>query len=62
METNVRSRIVLCLLTGAVLVIAGCSEPVGRTKETKKEVVDTPTERTTTTETHEKNTKVDPPR
>jgi hypothetical protein len=41
---------------------AGCAdEPVGHSKTTTKTTVDTPTEKTTTTETHEKDTRVVPP-
>lgn len=47
---------------GAVVGLSGCAvdEPVGTTKTTTKTVVDTPTEKTTTTETHEKDTKLYP--
>lgn len=39
--------------------VGGCaSDPVGHTKTTEKRVIDTPTEKTTVTETHEKDTKI----
>lgn len=41
--------------------IPGCSEPEGRTETTTKTTVDTPTEKTTTTERHVKDTKIDRP-
>ena len=42
--------------------IAGCAanEPVGHSKTTTKKVIDTPTEKTTVTETREKDTKFTP--
>ena len=45
-----------------VLVAGGCAsnEPVGSKKTTTKTVVETPTEKTTVTETHKKETKVIP--
>ena len=45
-----------------VLGFAGCAadEPVGHSKTTTKKVIDTPTEKTTVTETHEKDTKLTP--
>lgn len=55
--------------TVAMIVFAACmsagftgcaSEPVGRTKTTTKTTTDTPTEKTTVTETHEKNTTITP--
>lgn len=48
-----------CLL---VLGLAGCagSEPVGHSKTTTKSTTETPTEKTTVTETHEKNTTLTP--
>jgi hypothetical protein len=43
-------------------LFGGCAdEPVGHTKTTTKTTVDTPTEKTTTTETHEKDTRMSPP-
>jgi len=49
----------------AVLTISGLSgcagsEPVGYSKTTTKTVNDTPTEKTTVTETREKNTTITP--
>ena len=46
----------------ASLVSTGCQsdEPVGHSKTTTKQVIDTPTEKTTVTETHEKDTKLYP--
>jgi hypothetical protein len=42
------------------LVAAGCAsnEPVGSKKTTTKTTVETPTEKTTITETHKKETKI----
>jgi hypothetical protein len=52
-------------LAGVVIGFAfgagGCAsdnEAVGHTKTTEKRVYDTPSERTTVTETHEKDTKI----
>ena len=47
---------------GGVCLIAGCagSEPVGHSKTTTKSTTETPTEKTTVTETHEKNTTLHP--
>ena len=59
MKATLHPKRALGLLTIACLV-AGCSEPVGRTKTTNKEVVDTPTEKTTTTTTREKDTRIEP--
>jgi hypothetical protein len=60
------SRIVgIVVLSAATLVLTGISacaadEPVGHTKTTTKRTTDTPTEKTTVTETHEKDTKLYP--
>lgn len=50
------------LCGGFGLVTGGCAadEPVGHKKETTKTVVETPEGTQTTTETHEKDTKVYP--
>ena len=50
-------------LAGLALGLAACSydEP-GHSKSVEKTTVDTPTGKTTTTETHEKTTTVTPPR
>jgi hypothetical protein len=54
----------LALLGGSAL-LGGCastrsSEPVGHTTTTEKRVIDTPTEKTTVTETHDKDTRYVP--
>jgi len=65
-RTCVRAGMTLMAAAAAVLLFAagGCAsdEPVGHTKTTTKKVIDSPTEKTTVTETHEKDTKVYPPR
>ena len=44
-----------------VIAISACSsDDAGHTKTTQKKVIDTPTEHTTVTETHEKTTTYDP--
>ena len=45
-----------------ILGLAGCAadEPVGHSRTKTTKVTDTPTEKTTVTETHEKNTKLTP--
>ncbi len=50
------------LLCPVLFLTAGCQadEPVGHTKTTTKQVIDTPTEKTTVTETHDKDTKLYP--
>lgn len=55
-------KYIRALLCVAPFVLIGCThnEPVGRSTTTKKEVVDTPTEKTTTTETRVKDTRIDP--
>ncbi len=47
----------VCFSTAVLL--AGCQqdEPIGHTSETTKKVVETPTEKTTTTETRQKDTR-----
>ncbi|MBX3390693.1 MAG: hypothetical protein KF691_14695 [Phycisphaeraceae bacterium] len=44
----------------AMLLCSCASEPVGYTKTTTKTTTDTPTEKTTVTETREKNTTITP--
>lgn len=47
-----------CVLIGAPM---GCeSEPVGHSKTVEKKTIDTPTEKTTVTETREKDTRINP--
>jgi hypothetical protein len=41
--------------------LAGCSDEPGHSKTVSKTTVETPTQKTTTTETHTKDTKVYPP-
>lgn len=66
-RASARIRMTLALAAAGTLglmlgAFAGCAdEPVGHSKTTSKTTVETPTEKTTTTETHEKNTKVLPP-
>jgi len=61
-----QSRLLLAAAAGIVLCVGfsagGCasSEPVGYQKTTTKTTNDTPTEKTTVTETREKNTTVTP--
>lgn len=44
---------------GGIVCLSGCaSDEPGYSKTTTKTTVDTPTEKTTTTETHEKETKI----
>jgi hypothetical protein len=52
----------LVLGLGCLLVAPmGCeSEPVGHSKTVQKKTIDTPTEKTTVTETKEKDTRIDP--
>ena len=47
-------------LGAALGVVGGCAsdDTVGHTKTTEKRVYDTPTSKTTVTETHEKDTKI----
>jgi hypothetical protein len=49
-------------MLGGVLVLGGCAsdEPVGHSSTTEKRTIDTPTERTTVTETHDKDTRYVP--
>lgn len=44
----------------ATALCSCASEPVGYSKTTTKTTTDTPTEKTTVTETHEKNTTITP--
>jgi hypothetical protein len=46
----------------ALLAACASSEPVGYKKTTSKTTIDTPTEKKTITETHEKDTRYYPPR
>jgi hypothetical protein len=48
------------IIAASIVLAAGCSEPVGRSKTTSKQTVDTPTGKTTVTETREKSTTIDP--
>lgn len=50
------------LLAGAAAMLGGCAsnEPVGYQKTTTKTTTDTPAEKTTVTETREKNTTITP--
>ncbi len=60
------SRIVgIAVLGAALTLLAGLSacaadEPVGHSKTTTKRTIDTPTTKTTVTETHDKDTKMYP--
>jgi hypothetical protein len=53
-------RILLAAAAGSLMTLTGCSEPVGHSRTTEKTVVETPTEKTTTTEVHEKETRYVP--
>lgn len=62
-----KSKCVLSITAGAglaalIVLSSGCaaSEPVGYSKSTTKTTTDTPTEKTTVTETREKNTTITP--
>ena len=59
------SAVAMCGL-GSMVGVAGCEttddSSVGHTKTVTKTTVDTPNQKTTTTETHEKNTTLDPNR
>ncbi|MBX3379374.1 MAG: hypothetical protein KF805_04715 [Phycisphaeraceae bacterium] len=48
------------LAFGAIALCSCASEPVGYSKTTTKTTTDTPTEKTTVTETREKNTTITP--
>lgn len=63
----VPAALVASLSIAALSIFTGCSssddvhdDAVGHTKTTEKRVIDTPTEKTTITETHEKETKYVP--
>ncbi len=65
LRTTAKQRALIAsvgLLCAGLFVITGCQadEPVGHSKTTTKQTIDTPTEKTTVTETHEKDTKVYP--
>lgn len=57
-----RFPIVPALSIAAICLLGACAadEPVGTTETTTKKVIDTPTEKTTITETHKKDTKLYP--
>ncbi len=50
------------LAFSGLVIFAGCAsdDAVGHTKTTEKKVIDTPTEKTTVIETHEKDTTYSP--
>lgn len=65
--TNVAAPLSIAILGLIAGLSTGCSssddihdDQIGHTKTTEKRVVDTPTEKTTITETHEKETKYVP--
>lgn len=56
---GVTATAALLMFLGALVGMGGCeSDSVGHTKTVEKQVVDTPTEKTTTTTTHEKSTTI----
>ena len=56
---GVTAAATLLMFLGALVGMGGCeSDNVGHTKTVEKQVVDTPTEKTTVTTTHEKNTTI----
>lgn len=61
---STRHLLVLSVVTGLALAAAptGCAtdDQEGRTRTVKKTTIDTPTEKTTVTETREKSTEVNP--
>lgn len=54
------STAALAGLVGLIAAVGCVSEEVGHTKTTTKQTTDTPTERTTVTEVHEKDTTLTP--
>jgi len=59
-KTKLLLATVAGVMLSAGLSAGGCSEPVGYSKTTTKTTNDTPTEKTTVTETREKNTTITP--
>lgn len=60
LRVSIGAAAALVVFLGALVGLGGCatSDEVGHTKTVEKRVIDTPTEKVTVTETHEKDTKI----
>lgn len=60
MRRVLRATGVIAMGLGGLMVVGGCADNVGHSKTTTKSTTETPSERVTTTEVHEKDTTLTP--